>query len=75
MQKHICPRQYHRIKTSGIKGRCSTSKFIWERHIILEPHTKVDIVLAANKVPSILTPDVLEKNVQDDKDDESVQCQ
>ena len=30
---------------------------------------------AANKVPSILIPDVLEKNVQDDGDDESVQCQ
>ena len=33
------------------------------------------MVSAANKVPSMLTPDVLEKNVQDDEDDESVQCQ
>ena len=62
MQKHICSREYHRIKTRGIKGRCS-------------PHTEVGIVSAANKVPLILTPDVLEKNVQDDEDEESVQCQ
>ena len=33
------------------------------------------MVSAANKVPSILTPDMLEKNVQDDEVDESVQCQ
>ena len=33
------------------------------------------MVSAANKVPSMLTPDVLEKNLQDDEDDESVQCQ
>ena len=45
------------------------------RDIILELHTEVGIVLAANKVPSILMPGVLEKNVQDDKDDESIQCQ
>ena len=47
------------------------------RDIILEPHTEVAMVLAANKFPSILTPDVLEKNVQDDEDDEddeSLQC-
>ena len=45
------------------------------RDIILEPHTEVGMVSAANTVPSILMPDVLEKNVQDDEDDESVQCQ
>ena len=46
------------------------------RDIILEPHTEVGMVSAANKVPSILTPDdVLEKNVQDDEDNKSVQCQ
>ena len=33
------------------------------RDIILELHTKVDIVSAANKVPLMLTPDVFEKNV------------
>ena len=33
------------------------------------------MVSAGNKVPSILTPDVLEKNVPDGEDDESVQCQ
>ena len=44
------------------------------RDIILEPHTKVGMVSAANKVPSILTPDVLEQNVQDEEDEESVQC-
>ena len=44
------------------------------RDIILEPHTEVGIVSAWNKVPSMLTPDVHEKNVQDDEDDESVQC-
>ena len=42
---------------------------------ILELHTEVGIVSATNKVPSKLTPDVLEKNVPDDEDDESVQCQ
>ena len=48
---------------------------LYGRDIILEPHTEVGIVSAANKVLSILTPDVLEKNVQDDEDDKSVQCQ
>ena len=33
------------------------------------------MVSAANKVPPMMTPDVLEKNVQDDEDDESVHCQ
>ena len=33
------------------------------------------MVSAANKFPSILTPDVLGKNVQDDEYDEHVQCQ
>ena len=28
-QKHIHSRQYHIIKAQEIKGRCSTSKFIW----------------------------------------------
>ena len=45
------------------------------RDIILEPHIKVGMVSAANKVPSMLTPDVLAKNVQDDEDDKSVECQ
>ena len=43
--------------------------------IILELHTEVGIVSAANKVPSSLTPDVLERNVQDDENGESVECQ
>ena len=33
------------------------------------------MVSAANKDPSTLTPDVFEKNAQDDEDDKSVQCQ
>ena len=33
------------------------------------------MVSAANKVPSMLTPDVLEKNVQNYEDEESVQYQ
>ena len=33
------------------------------------------MVSAANKLPSILKNNVLEKNVQDNEDDESVQCQ
>ena len=45
------------------------------RDIILEPHTEIDMVSVANKIPSMLTPDVLEKNVQDDEDYESIQCQ
>ena len=37
-------------------------------------HTEVDIVSAANKVQSILIPDVLEENIQDDEVEESAQC-
>ena len=48
---------------------------LFGRDIILEPHTKVGIVSAANKVPLILIFDVLEENVQDNENDESVQCQ
>ena len=36
---------------------------LFGRDIILEPHTKVGMVSAANKVPSILMADVLEKNL------------
>ena len=39
------------------------------RGIILEPHTKVGIVSVANTVPPILTPEVIEENVQDDEND------
>ena len=45
------------------------------KDVILEPHTEVGMVSAANKVPSILTPDVFEENIQDDEDDGSVQFQ
>ena len=45
------------------------------RDIILELHTEVGRISAVNKVPSVLTPDVLEKKVQVDEDNESVQCQ
>ena len=44
------------------------------RDIILESHTEVGIFSAANKVPPILAPDMLEGNVQDDENDASVQC-
>ena len=33
------------------------------------------MISAANKVPSVLTPEVLEKNLQANEDDESIQCQ
>ena len=48
---------------------------LFGRDINLEPHTKVGMVSDANKVPSMLTPDVLEKKVQDDEDNTIVQCQ
>ena len=42
--------------------------------VTLEPHTEVGMISAANKVPPTLTPEVIEEDVQDDKDDEKVQC-
>ena len=45
------------------------------RDIILEPHTEVGIVSVANKVLSILIPDVFEEDIQDDENEESFQCQ
>ena len=59
------------LKPGGSRVDVVLQNLSW-RNIILEPHTKVGIV---SNVPLILTPDVLEKNVQDDKDKESVQCQ
>ena len=43
--------------------------------MILELHTEVGIVSAANEVPPILIPNVLEENIQGNEDDESVLCQ
>ena len=45
------------------------------RELILEMYTDVGMISPGNKVPSVLTPFVLEKNVQDDENNESVECQ
>ena len=74
MQKHIHPGNTTELKLEGTR----VDVVLWNlsrRDIILEPDTEIGIVSTTNKVPLILTPDVLEKNVQDDKDEESVQCQ
>ena len=71
MWKHIHPREYTELKPGGSR----VDVVLWSlsgRDIILEPHTEVGMISAANKVSSVLTPDVLEKNVQDDEDDENV---
>ena len=44
------------------------------REVTLEPHTEVDKISAANKVPPTLTPKVIEENIPDDEDDEKIQC-
>ena len=44
------------------------------REVILEPHTKVSMISAANKVPPMLAPEVIKGDVQDDEDDEKIQC-
>ena len=41
------------------------------REVTLEPHTKVGMISDANKVPPMLTPEVIEEDVQDD---EKIQC-
>ena len=58
----------------GIKGRCSTLKFILEGHYFRTPHQSWHS-FSCNKVPSLLIPNVLEENIQDDKDKDRVQCQ
>ena len=40
----------------------------------MEPHTKVGMISAANKVPPMLSPEVIEGDVQDDEDGEKIQC-
>ena len=44
------------------------------REVILESHTEVGMISAANKVPPMLAPEVIEEDVQDDEDDGKVQC-
>ena len=53
-------------------SRCGPLKFICEGsdHI---PHAEVGMISDTNKIPPILTPEVIEGDVQDDKDDEKVQ--
>ena len=40
----------------------------------MEPHTKVGMISAANKVSTMLASEVIEEDVQDDEDDEKVEC-
>ena len=44
------------------------------REVILEPHTEVGMISAANKVLPILAPEMNEEDVQDGEDDDKVQC-
>ena len=44
------------------------------REVILEPHIEVGMISAANKVQPVLEPKVIIEDVQDDKDDQKVQC-
>ena len=44
------------------------------REVILEPYTKVSMISTANKLPPMLTPEVIKEDVQDNEDDEKVQC-
>ena len=37
------------------------------REVILEPHTEVGMISAANKVPPMLAPKVIKEDVQDDE--------
>ena len=57
----------------GILGGCGPLKFIWEESY-LETHTEVGMISAANKVPTMLAPEVIEEDVQDDEDDKKIQC-
>ena len=41
--------------------------------VTLKPHTEVDMISAANKIPPMLVPKVVEGDVQDDEDDEKIQ--
>ena len=40
----------------------------------MEPHAETGMIAAANKVPPMLTPEVTKGDVQDNEDDEKVQC-
>ena len=44
------------------------------REVILELHTKVGMISAANKVPPLLAPEVIKGDVEDNEDDEKIQC-
>ena len=62
------------LKPGGSRVDVVLQNLSW-RDTISELHTEVGMISAANKDPSVLTPDVMERNIQDDEDDESVQCQ
>ena len=44
------------------------------REVTLEPHTKFSMISAANRVPPILAPKVIEEGIQDNEDDRKIQC-
>ena len=44
------------------------------REVTLEAHNKVGMISAANKVPPTLAPEVIDDDIQDDEDDEKMQC-
>ena len=54
-------------------GRCGPLKFIWEGSY-LGIHTKVGLISATNKVLPMLTLEMIKEDVQDNEDDEKVQC-
>ena len=56
MQKYICSRQYLRVNTRGTRLAVVLQN-VSGRDIILEPHTEVGMVTAANIVPSVQIPD------------------
>ena len=71
--KHYCPGQHHRIKTRGSQVDVVLQN-LSGREVILELHTEVGMISAANKIQLMLAPEVIEENVQDDEDDEKVHC-
>ena len=73
MPKHFVPGNTTELKPGGSWVDVVLQN-LSGREVTLEPHTKVGMISAANKIPPILTPEVIEGDVQDDEDDEKVQC-
>ena len=70
-KKVTIPAFQHRIKIRGILTRYDPQN-LSGREVTLKPHTEVGMVSAANKISPILTPEVIEGDVQDDKNDKKV---